>query len=95
MFETDFWKDADRRKMWDDIVPGEPRKTIPYVLTLDAIHRYCRSAGEDNPLYFDEAYARTRPADPRCASVTASRTDPAAWTCRGRRGGRWCRYQEM
>ena len=45
-FETDFWKDAELRKTWDDIVPGEPRKTIPYVLTLEAIHRYCRSVGE-------------------------------------------------
>ncbi|MGA2025663.1 MAG: monoamine oxidase, partial [Syntrophobacteraceae bacterium] len=32
--ETDFWKDAESRKIWDDIVPGEPRKTIPYTLTL-------------------------------------------------------------
>ena len=60
-FETDFWKDANLRKSWDDIVPGEPRKTIPYVLTLEAIHAYCRSVGEDHPLYFDEAYARTTP----------------------------------
>jgi acyl dehydratase len=58
-FETDFWKDAERRKMWDDIVPGEPRKTIPYVLTREAIQRYCRAVGENHPLYFDEAYART------------------------------------
>jgi 3-hydroxybutyryl-CoA dehydratase len=58
-FETDFWKDAERRKMWDDIVPGEFRKTIPYVLTLEAIQRYCRAVGEDHPLYFDESYART------------------------------------
>jgi acyl dehydratase len=57
-FETDFWKDAGARKIWDDIVPGEPRKTIPYTLTLEAIHRYCRAVGETNPLYFDEAYAR-------------------------------------
>ena len=57
--ETDFWKDAALRKAWDDIVPGEPRKTIPYILTLEAIHKYCRSVGEDHPLYFDEAYART------------------------------------
>jgi hypothetical protein len=28
-FETDFWKDASLRKTWDDIVPGEPRKTSP------------------------------------------------------------------
>lgn len=58
-FETDFWKDAAARKIWDDIVAGEPRRTIPYTLTLQAIHTYCRSVGETNPLYFDEAYART------------------------------------
>ena len=23
-FETDFWKDANLRKSWDEIVPGEP-----------------------------------------------------------------------
>lgn len=57
-FETDFWKDASRRKVWDDIVPGEPRQTLRYLLTLEAIHKYCRSVGEDHPLYFDEAYAR-------------------------------------
>jgi 3-hydroxybutyryl-CoA dehydratase len=58
-FEIDFWKDAGARKLWDDIIPGEPRKTIPYTLTLDAIHKYCRSVGETSPLYFDDAYART------------------------------------
>ena len=36
-FETDFWKHASLRKVWDDIVPGEPRKTIPYTLTREAI----------------------------------------------------------
>lgn len=46
-FETDFWKDANLRKGWDHIVPGEPRKTQPYVLTKDAIQLYCRSVGED------------------------------------------------
>ncbi len=56
-FETDFWKDNASRKVWDDIVPGEPRRTIPYVLTLEAIHRYCRSVGDLHPLYFDEDYA--------------------------------------
>jgi len=56
--ETDFWKDASRRKTWDDIVPGELRPTIPYLLTQEAIHAYCRSVGETNPLYFDEDYAR-------------------------------------
>ncbi len=60
-FETDFWKDANLRKVWDEIVPGEPRKTIPYLLTKEAIQLYCRSVGEDHPLYFDEAYAKTTP----------------------------------
>ena len=58
-FETDFWKDANLRKAWDDIVPGEPRKTIPYTLTKEAIELYCKSVGEDHPIYFDEAYAKT------------------------------------
>ena len=58
-FETDFWKDANLRKLWDDIVPGEPRKTIPYTLTQEAIALYCKSVGEDHPVYFDEAYAKT------------------------------------
>jgi 3-hydroxybutyryl-CoA dehydratase len=58
-FETDFWKDASLRKVWDGIVPGEPRKTIPYTLTPDAIALYCKAVGEDHPIYFDEAYART------------------------------------
>jgi 3-hydroxybutyryl-CoA dehydratase len=57
VFETDFWKDANLRKVWDDIVPGVPRKTQPYVLTKEAIQLYCRSVGEDHPLYFDETYA--------------------------------------
>ena len=57
-FETDFWKDAKVLKIWDDIVPGEPRKTLPYTLTLEAIHTYCRSVGETNPIYFDEDWAR-------------------------------------
>ncbi len=57
-YETDFWKDAARRKTWDDIVPGELRPTIPYLLTREAIQKYCRSVGETNPLYLDEEYAR-------------------------------------
>src|SRR3954447_15066197 len=60
-FETDFWKDANLRKVWDDIVPGEPRKTTPYKLTLEAIQLYCRSVGEDPPLYFDDTYAKKPP----------------------------------
>lgn len=58
-YETDFWKDANIRKMWDDIVPGAPRRTLPYVLTQQAIELYCRAVGETNRLYLDEAYART------------------------------------
>ena len=58
-FETDFWKHANVRKVWDDIVPGEPRKTIPYTLTRNAIELYCASVGEDHPIYFDEDYAKT------------------------------------
>src|SRR3979490_587791 len=58
-FETDFWKDAKLRKVWDDIVPGAPRKTIRYTLTREAIELYCKSVGEDHPIYFDEAYAKT------------------------------------
>ena len=56
--ETDFWKDAEQRKIWDEIVPGEERKTIPYHLTLEAIQSYCRAVGDLHPLYFDEDYAR-------------------------------------
>ncbi|MCS6762927.1 MAG: MaoC family dehydratase [Candidatus Protistobacter heckmanni] len=60
-FETDFWKDAQLRKTWDDIVPGQPRKMLPYTLTLEAIQKYCRVVGDLDPLYFDEAYAKTTP----------------------------------
>lgn len=60
-FETDFWKDQELRKTWDQIIPGEPRKTIPYTLTLEAIQQYCRVVGDLHPLYFDEAYAKTTP----------------------------------
>jgi 3-hydroxybutyryl-CoA dehydratase len=57
-FETDFWKDANLRKAWDDIVPGEPRKTLPYTLTCEAIALYCKAVGETHPLYLDETYAK-------------------------------------
>ena len=60
-FETDFWKDAKLRKVWDDIVPGEPRKTLPYKLTQEAIALYCRAGGETNPIYLDEAAAKDGP----------------------------------
>ena len=42
-FENDFWKEANLRKVWDEIVPGEPRKTIPYTLTREAIALYCKA----------------------------------------------------
>src|SRR5258707_14077741 len=58
-YETDFWKHANLRKVWDDIVPGEPRETIPYTLMREAIALYCKAVGEDHPVYFDEAYAKT------------------------------------
>jgi hypothetical protein len=48
-FETDFRKHANLRKVWDDIVPGVPRQTIPYTLTKAAIELYCKSVGEDQP----------------------------------------------
>ncbi len=60
-YATDFWKDAKSRKIWDDIVPGEPRPTLPYTLTLEAIQRYCRAVGDLHPLYFDVDYARQTP----------------------------------
>ena len=66
-FETDFWKDNELRKTWEQIVPGEPRKTIPYTLTLEAIQKYCRVVGDTHPLYFDEEYAKTTPFGTRVA----------------------------
>jgi 3-hydroxybutyryl-CoA dehydratase len=60
-FETDFWKDAKHRKTWDEIVPGEPRKTLPYKLIYEAIALYCKAVGETNPLYLDEAAAKAGP----------------------------------
>jgi len=60
-FEHDFWKNADKRKTWDEIVPGELRRTFPVTLTSDAIQRLARSVGDLNPLYFDEDYAAQTP----------------------------------
>ena len=53
-FETDFWKDANLRKVWDDIVPGEPRKTVPYRLTREAIDR--QVFGSPTYIYRDELF---------------------------------------
>lgn len=60
-FDINFWDDAKNRKIWDDIVPGEPRKTIEYTLTKEAIQKYCRSVGDLHPLYMDEEYAKASP----------------------------------
>jgi acyl dehydratase len=57
-FAINFWDDEKNRKVWDDIVPGAPRKTVPYTLTKDAIQKYCRAVGDTHPLYMDEAYAK-------------------------------------
>src|SRR5689334_25035275 len=60
-FETDFWKDAKSRKDWDEIVPGEARKTLPYTLTQEAIALFCKAIGETNPLYLGEAATKAGP----------------------------------
>jgi hypothetical protein len=49
-FETDFWKDAKLRKVWDEIVPGQPRKTLPYKLTHEAIALYCKAVLSGRPI---------------------------------------------
>ncbi len=54
----DFKRDSKNRKLWDEIVPGEMRKTIPYHVTADAIQAYCHSVGDLHPLYLDEDYAK-------------------------------------
>ena len=46
-FETDFWKHTNLRKVRDDIVPGVPRKTIPYMLINSfALSSYPREAAQ-------------------------------------------------
>lgn len=57
-FERDFLKGAAQRKSWDQIIPGEPRQTVPVTLTLEDIQRFARAIGDLNPLYFDEDFAR-------------------------------------
>lgn len=56
--ESDFWKHNSARKIWDDIVPGEPRKTLTHVLQREEIQRFCKAVGETSPLYWDDEYAR-------------------------------------
>lgn len=60
-FETDFWKEVGDRMTWDRIVPGDLRETRPVILTKEIIAGFAKKVGEDNPLYFDEEYARTTP----------------------------------
>ena len=60
-FERDFHKDSGQRKSWDQIIPGELRKTVPVTLTREDIQRFARAIGDLNPLYFDEAFARKSP----------------------------------
>lgn len=56
--ETNYWKDYDERKTWDDIVPGELRQTEEVLLTKEMIQNFARTVGDLNPLYFDEEYAK-------------------------------------
>ncbi len=60
-FETDFWKHAELRKSWDEIIPGEDRPTQPFTLTKQAIGDFASAMGETNPIYFDEEYAKATP----------------------------------
>ena len=56
---TDFWKDAANRKTWEQICPGEVRQSRAVTLTKEDIARFASGIGEDNPLYFDEDYAKS------------------------------------
>ncbi|MEW5912486.1 MAG: MaoC family dehydratase [Thermodesulfobacteriota bacterium] len=60
-FEKDFWKGWERRKTWDEIIPGVVRPTNPLTLTQEMIQRFARAIGDLNPLYFDEEYAKKSP----------------------------------
>ncbi len=60
-FATDFWKDAKTRLSWDQLFPGELRKSQPITLTKEDIAYFARNIGETNPLYFDEEYAKKTP----------------------------------
>ncbi len=57
-YEKDFWKGWEKRKTWDEIIPGEIRPTIPVVLTKEMIQKLAKAIGDLNPLYFDEEYAK-------------------------------------
>ena len=58
-FETDFWKEADVRAGWDELEPGVVLRSQPVTITKEIIQRYARSIGDENPLYFDEAFAKS------------------------------------
>lgn len=60
-FEKDFWKGWEKRKSWDEILPGELRPSNPLTLTKEMVQTFARSIGDLNPLYFDEEYARNSP----------------------------------
>ncbi|RJX34489.1 MAG: monoamine oxidase [Desulfarculus sp.] len=60
-FEKNFWKGWERRKTWDEIMPGESRPTNPITLTKEMIQDFARAIGDMNPLYFDEDYAQKSP----------------------------------
>jgi len=45
IFEADFWKDVDKRAIWDQIIPGELRDTHPIMLTREAITRVYQADG--------------------------------------------------
>ena len=57
-FETDFWKEADQRAGWDDLEPGRTLTSRPVTITREMIQRFAKSIGDENPLYFDEEYAK-------------------------------------
>ena len=57
-FEVDFWKDAESRFGWDDLEPGKTLSSRPVTITKELIQRFAKAIGDENPLYFDEEYAK-------------------------------------
>jgi 3-hydroxybutyryl-CoA dehydratase len=57
-FETNFWKDEEQRAGWDDLEPGRTLTSRPVTITREMIQRFARAIGDENPLYFDEEYAK-------------------------------------
>lgn len=57
-FETDFWKDEESRDAWDDLEPGRTLSSRPVTITKEQIQRFAKSIGDENPLYFDEEFAK-------------------------------------